>query len=218
MENQLQIANEIYQLKTMFGWGVAMIIVVLIILGTLISLYIKQRIESSAKLVSEKAAAKFKSLLDQDAFHFQWTHGKRLEKLHECYGKYQNLQEAIHYLSGREKFYSPSDPNEEFKHLVRCRHEFRKSFNRNKVLFSIALAQKVSSLLEVVDEFISTYEAGLLNWTEEEIEMTAELNNGMYLSGVWGADELTNVLETMEKVSSEMELEFNQTFNSNRSI
>ena len=86
------------------------------------------------------------------------------------------------------------------------------------MLFSIALAQKVSSLLEVVDEFISTYEAGLLNWTEEEIEMTAELNNGMYLSGVWGADELTNVLETMEKVSSEMELEFNQTFNSNRSI
>jgi hypothetical protein len=119
---------------------------------------------------------------------------------------------TIDYINKGEKFTAPVKPKEEIEHLIKFRHQFKREYQRNRLIFPKDLCEKIDKSINTVDEFIETYNNGLIDFPEEDIKRNAELNKGMYIAGIWGANEFDNIMDDFKKIRMDIENEFRKIY------
>ena len=92
--------------------------------------------------------------------------------------------------------------------LINARHDFKRVYNENRLVFSKGLCEKIDKLIPTVDKYIEVYEGGLWDLTEEEIDRNAEGNNGVYIAGLWSNDAFDEILSDLKSIGQEIENEF----------
>jgi hypothetical protein len=206
------IVEKLNQVERTFGfWGVLLFIIVIIAL-VLTWKYFSKNIESVAEESSEKALKKFQSQLDKDLIKFQTKHQKQVDAIHETFQKFQRLTGIINFIMKGDNFTQQLKPHDDVQYLIQFRHEFKKVYNQNRLLFPEQLCAKIDSLIPNVDNFIETYNKGLFpEPSEEEKELNAEENNGLYLAGIWSQNAFDG-LEELEQISKDIETEFRKIY------
>ena len=119
---------------------------------------------------------------------------------------------TIDYIKKGEKFTTPLKPNEEIEALIKFRHEFKREYQRNRLILPKFLCEKIDKSINTVDEFIETYNKGLFDLSEEDINRNAELNKGMYIAGMWSTNEFDNVMNDLEQIRIDIENEFRKIY------
>jgi len=203
------VLSKIDELQNLFGfWGTVFIIALIICVGFLIW-YIKRSID----MLPQKALKKFQSALDQDLFKFKSQHTKQVDAVHDIYQKFQKMTSMLDYIKNGENFTQPMEPSEEISTLINFRHEFKREFQKNRPLFRVELCGKIDNVINTVDEFIKTYHEGILPpLSEEDQKRNAEMNQGLYLAGIWSEKELGEVLDELDNIRIDIEAEFRKIY------
>ena len=205
MDDINSVIKKIEQLQNTFGlWG-AIIIISLVVILIFSVWYLK-------KTLPEVALKEFQSALDQDLFKFKSKHEKQINAVHSIYQKFQKMTTTVDYTKKGKKFPQPLKPKEEIEILIKLRHEFKRAYQKNRLLFSKELCKKIDNAIDTIDKFIETYQKRLLDLSEDDIKRTAELNQGVYIAGMWGLNEFDGILEDLKQIRIKIEDEFRKIY------
>lgn len=179
--------------------------------------YFKSYVNKIAELSSEKTLSKFQSELSKDVFRSNKMYEKQVNAIHEVFQRLQKLIRMIDHTQTPEKFTPQISAHAESDQLIKCRHEFKKSYWDNKLLFSHALQEKIDKLLPLVDDYIETYIGGLLpeehrQQGEDEGEQD---NGGLYFVGIWSSTAFDSILPPLKEVSKGIEKDFRSIYGTN---
>src|SRR5699024_665957 len=184
-------------------FGIGAVVFVLIFLAAI--WYLKSTIP-------EASLKKFQSSLDQDLIKFQNKHENQINAVHNVYQQFQKMIGIIDYIENGENFTQPIKPKEEIVTLINYRHNFKKIFRENRLLFSENLCDKIEKNIKTVDKYIETYDKGLFDYSEEDVKRQTELNEGPYIAGVWKVDEFDDILNNLQQTRTEIENEFRDIY------
>lgn len=208
MEEVEKIVDKLDQIQNTLGiWGVVAAIALGVFFLALWT-YFKKSVEKSAEVSADKSLQKFQSLLDKELVKYSTKHQKQIDAVHECYLRLQRLTSIINYTQKGEKFTKQGKPKDELSMLINARHDFKKVYGENKLVFIKELCEKIDKLIPTVDKYIEVYEGGLLDLTEEEIDQNSEDNNGVYIAGFWSNDAFEEILSDLKSIGKEIEKEF----------
>ena len=213
IEELTQIVQEIKEVKQLYGIGwVVLIILTSIALIAFWKFFIR-RMEKIAEEISDKNLKSFQSQLNKDYFKFTTKHQKQVDAIHETFQKFQLMTLAIKHMREGENFKLPVKPHDEISSLINQRHDFKNTYNQNRLLFSIELCHKIDTLIPIVDNFIETYTSGILpEPSDEDKEFYADVNKGSYIAGVWSFGAFDETIKKLEHVSREIEIEFRKIY------
>ncbi|KEY20349.1 hypothetical protein [Kaistella antarctica] len=171
--------------------------------------YLLKTIERSVEESSDKTLKIYQSSIDKDFFKFQSLHENQIDAIHKVYQDFNELNMHINFLLNGENFSDQADPNELISHIILLRHNFKKTFFKNKLLFNKDLCIKIERLIPKVDEFISTFQSGLFpEMTSEQRNENAGLNDGFIISGIWSGGTFETLLNELLEINTEIEDEF----------
>src|SRR5699024_10764226 len=125
MKDINSILTQIENMEKVFGIGA--VVFVLIFLAAI--WYLKSTIP-------EASLKKFQSSLDQDLIKTQNKHENQINAVHNVYQQFQKMIGIIDYIENGENFTQPIKPKEEIVTLINYRHNFKKIFRENRLLFS----------------------------------------------------------------------------------
>ncbi len=111
-----------------------------------------------------------------------------------------------------EKFTASMPPNEEVQYLTTYRLEFKKSYNRNKILLPEKLNNKIESLFPEIDTFIDDFISGLIPPNTPDENIPEEYRNEYQIVGIWPVGRLEPTLQKMEEINTEIEIEFRKIY------
>ncbi|MCJ8166449.1 hypothetical protein MKJ04_16510 [Pontibacter sp. E15-1] len=211
MEELEKIVSELEDIQQLYGIGAVVFVIVLAISGFALWSFFKKRIEKVAEGITEKNLKTFQSGIDKELVKFSTKHQKQVDAVHDCYQRFQELQSFVKFLVFGEKFTAPMDTNDEINHLSSIRLEFKRSYNRNKILFPVALNDKIKSLFPELDKFIQDYIDGVLPWIDSG-QNTEQSEGELMVAGIWPSGKLEDTLEVMEEINKEIELEFRKIY------
>lgn len=201
--------QQLQEIKKNLGIIAAIFLVLLIILFFVLSRYLNNVIEKHVSVASEKTLKTFEANLDRENFRFQTMHQKQIDAIHNVYTEFNNLNITINFLIKGENFSAPGNPRDLLTQIITLRHSFKNTFLHNKLIFSEELCIKIESLIPKLDEFIEKFSNGLLpRMSEEEQRVNAEMNDGFILSGIWPANTLGELLNSMSEITTDIENEF----------
>lgn len=207
-----KIFEKINQIEKIFGIGGAVIILILGVSLFLSWKFLTRSAEIIAEETSEKTLKKFQTQLDKEFVKFQIKHQKQIDAIHETFQVIERMIGLINFLIHGEKFSSPPKGKEELKLLIEVRRHFLSIYNPNRLLFSRELCTKIDKLIPAVENFIETYDGGLMDMNEEQIDQEAEENGGLYIAGIWSLNAFDKTLEELKSVSQEIETEFRKIY------
>jgi hypothetical protein len=208
MDEVEKIVDKLDQIQNNLGtWGVVAAIALGVFFVGLWT-YFKKSVEKSAEVSADKSLQKFQSHLDKELVKFSTKHQKQIDAVHECYLRLQRLTSIINYTQNGEKFTQQGKPKDELPLLINARHDFKRVYSENRLVFSKGLCEKIDKLIPTVDKYIEVYEGGLWDLTEEEIDRNAEENNGVYIAGLWSNDAFDEILSDLKSIGQEIENEF----------
>ncbi|MDD2345140.1 MAG: hypothetical protein PHY85_03250 [Bacteroidales bacterium] len=194
-----KILSKLESIQQSFGVGWLIIILIIIIGGFILYKYFIKRTEEIAKEITEKNIIKFSSRLQ-----------KQIDAVQDCYQSFEKLQSFINFLINGEKYSSKIEPSLELDNLKLYRLEFKKSFNKNKLLFPNELIEKIESLFPEIDAFIEKYSEGIL---QENSNITFEIEgNEEIIDGFWRMDDLEPTLDKMDEINKSIIKEFRKIY------
>src|SRR5690606_6221950 len=162
-------------LKARVGWGASIFLMILILILFFFVNRLKRQSEIIVEEASEKTLKKYQSELEKELVKFQTKHHKQIDAIHNTYQLLQSITLTIQYLLEGENFTTQDNPRNDIQSLIELRHGFKKHYNINKLLFSKSIHGKIDKLIPLVDEFVKSYESGLMpEQTEEEREYNSE--------------------------------------------
>lgn len=206
-----KIIEKLNSLTQLYGYS-GLILILVIIGGSFIFWkFLIKRTEKIAEEISDKNLKIFQSELDKGLVKFSSKHQKQIDAVQDCYQKFQELQSFINFVIKGEKFTAQMQPDEEVSHLANYRLEFKKSYNRNKILFPEKLNSKIEELFPEIDQFLEDFIGGLIPLTPQE-EIPEEERGNPQIAGIWAVGKLEPTLEKMEEISKEIESEFRKIY------
>lgn len=212
MDEIAKIIDKLDRIQNTLGtWGVIGTIV-LGVFSVALWIYFKSSIQKSAAASADKSLKNFQSYLDKELVKFSTKHQKQIDAVHECYLRLQRLTSIIDYTQNGEKFTQPPKPKEDLPILIGARHDFKRVYSENRLVFSKALCEQIDKLIPTVDKYIEVYESGLLDLTEEQINQNADENDGVYIAGIWSNDAFDEVLSNLNNIGQEIEKEFRNIY------
>lgn len=209
------IFEKLEEIEKFGGIGAVILLVIIGVTLYLFWKYIVQKIELSAKDASEKSMKLIQQQIDKDLYKFQTKHQKQIDAVHETYQVLRKLTSIIKLLINGENFTAQIPPKEDVKLLIDYRHNFKQIFSQNRLLFPKQLCVEIDSLIPTIDSFIETYNQGLLDQSEEEIEINAAENNGLYIAGFWRVDAFDEILAKLDSILDQVECEFRKIYGTN---
>lgn len=212
------VTTKFNQMQNTFGYGGAILILIIAAVLILTWRYLIRRSEVIAEQASEKTLRKFQSQLDQDLVKFQTKHQKQIDAVHDTFQKLQQITSTIQYLMKGEKFTQHTKAEDALSHLIHFRHDFKDTYRRTRLVFPEELCVKIDSIIPAVDIFIETFNDGLLpEKTREEKDLDKEygIGDGLYIAGIWQAGAFDETLRNLEQISKEIEVEFRKIYGTN---
>ncbi|GHE29114.1 hypothetical protein [Sphingobacterium griseoflavum] len=207
------IVERLAKIEQMFGIGGATVVIILAAFLVVIWKLFVKKIELIAERASEQTLMKFQASLDKELVKFQTKHQKQVDAIHDTFQKFQRMTSTIDNMMNGEKFTQHVSADEEVNYLVKCRHEFKKTYYQNRLLFPSQVCEKIDTLIPTVDIFIETFIDGLFpERSEENIQLNAEANNGLYIAGIWSMGAFTDILAQLKQISEEIEAEFRKIY------
>lgn len=202
-----KLLDRINSLTQLFGYGGTSLIILIIIGGFLLWKFLVKSIE---KILAQNLKI-FQSELDKGMVKFSSNHQKQIDAVQECYQSLQVLQSFIIFIAKGDKFVAPLNNNVEVEHLTKFRLNFKRTYNKYKILFPKKLNAKVETLLPEIDAFIEYYIGGLLP-TKIEENIPEEQSNGLQIAGIWPTGKLESTLEKLDEIVKEIESEFRKIY------
>lgn len=207
MEDIEIIVDRLESIERFYGLGGVIVIIILVIVGILIWKFAVKLTEKTAEEISEKSIKQFQSILDKELVRFSTKHQKQVDAVQDCFQQFQQLQSFVNYVVKGEKFTAPMTPKEEVQYLATYRLDFKRSYDKNRILFPKGLNKKIESLFPELDTFIDDYIGGLLpTYTDDNIP--EEFRAESQLAGIWPVGKLEPTLKKMEEINNEIETEF----------
>jgi hypothetical protein len=203
------IINRLNEIEKVFGLSGLVLVAIVSSILFISWRYLIRRTDVIANEVSEKYLKEFQSKIDRDLFKFKTKRQKQINAIHDVFSRYQKMTRMINYVIKGEKFTAPLNPSEELEHLISCRHNFKSMYYENKLLFPEYTCEKIELLILKIDEFIETYESGLIEPDKDTMK-----NQSSYLVGIWSNDEFDPLLKDLENVSNIIESEFRKIYGS----
>lgn len=213
MDDATQILEMLETVQRNFGLLGLILGAIIIVAAFWMYSYFKSYVNRTAELSADRTLEKFKSELDKEVFKSNKLHEKQVNAIHEVYQRLQKLIRVINHNETPEKFVQQMSNKEEVELLIKCRHEFKKAYFENKLLFTEAVQGKIDRLLPLVDEYIETYAAGL--FPEEDVSQQEEGehdNGGLIMAGVWSLGAFDKILPPLREVSAEIERDFRSIY------
>jgi len=206
-----KIIEKLESIEQFYGISGVILILVLVFGGFLLWRFIIKRTEKIAEEISNKNLKTFQTELDKGLVKFSSKHQKQIDAVQDCYQKFQELQSFINFVIKGEKFTEQMLPEEQVKYLSSYRLEFKRSFNRNRILFPENLNNQIELLFPKIDTFIQDFIDGLLPIPTEE-ELPEEYRSEVQIAGIWPVGKLEPTLEEMENIGKEIEKEFRKIY------
>lgn len=201
------IVSKLDGVQRQFGFFGVLLVIALSIVIILSFVYFKKLIEKAAEESSEKSLKKFQSQLDKELVKFSSKHQKQLDAIHETFQKLQKMTSLINFLLKGDNYTQPLSSKDSINYLIEFRHNFKKTYNENRLLFSSDLCKKIDTLFPSIDKFIEIYGGGLLPRENREEEPNEE-NSGLFLAGIWSVEAFDETLLQLDTISKEIETEF----------
>lgn len=208
--------EQLEQIEKNLGLGALIFLILITIAFYLLWKFINKSIEKKVEETSEKTLKTYQSNIDKEFFKFQSMHQNQVDAIYKIYQDFCEMNMSIDFLINGENFSSSENPRDIINHIINLRHNFKKTFLKNKLLFAKDLCFKIKSLIPKIDEFISTFSSGLFpEMSPEEKQMNADLNNGAILAGIWNSNAFGPLLINMSEISIEIEDEFRKIVGTN---
>ncbi len=208
--------EQLEQIEKNLGLGALIFLILITIAFYLLWKFINKSIEKKVEETSEKTLKTYQSNIDKEFFKFQSMHQNQVDAIYKIYQDFCEMNMSIDFLINGENFSSSENPRDIINHIINLRHNFKKTFLKNKLLFAKDLCFKIESLIPKIDEFISTFSSGLFpEMSPEEKQMNADLNNGAILAGIWNSNAFGPLLINMSEISIEIEDEFRKIVGTN---
>lgn len=205
-ESIIRKLDEIKQTFGIFGVLVAVVFAITLFLAWK---YLIKRTEKIAESASEKSLKKFQFQFDKDLEKYKINHQKQVDSIHEIFQKYQMMASLIIFIIKGENFTQPMNGDEEISHLIKFRHDFKNIYQQNRLLLSLTLCSKIDTLFPTIDNFIQTYERGLL---PDQPADDGEDPEGYHIGGFWSIDAFDESLKQLDLISNEIESEFRKIY------
>ena len=212
LKDTKEIITAIDNLSKEYGYFWSAFYILMTIFSVLIWMYLSKKSKIIAEEASEKSLKKFQAALDQDLYRFQTQHQKQIDALHDIYQKFQALSSILNYIMNGEKFTQPISASNQLLILIDNRHDFKKIYQQNNLLFRKDLCRRIDSLIIVVDEFIEAFENGLISSSFQEFDNTNINEPQLLIVGIWRHGELQLIIEKVTSISSEIEVEFRKVY------
>lgn len=206
-----KIIGKLNSIQQAYGLGGAILIFIIVLIFIVLWKFLVKNTEMIAEEISEKNLRKFQSVLDKDMIRYSSKHQKQIDAVQDCYQNFQELLQFIKLVANGDKFIAPLQNDEEVKYLTKYRFQFKKSFDRHKIVLPKELNFKVEQILPEIDQFITDYIGGLLPSIPQESDSKAE-GTGVQIAGIWAVGELEVTLSKMEEISGQIEIEFRKIY------
>ncbi|MEO9804798.1 MAG: hypothetical protein ABJF04_16200 [Reichenbachiella sp.] len=211
MEEFEKLLEKINSIQQMFGVGGAALILLLIFGGYLLWKFIVTSTKKIAEEISVQNLKIFQSELDKGMVKFSSKHQKQIDAVQECYQALQELQSFVIFIAKGDKFVAQLNNKEGIENLTKFRFDFKRKYNKNKILFPKKLNAKVETLFPEIDTFIEDYIGGLMpNMMEEGIQEEQDI--GLQIAGIWPMGKLEPTLEKLDEIGKEIESEFRKIY------
>jgi len=198
-------------LKETFGWVVAVSFFVLAAILFFAVKFIVKKIEKAAELASEKTLKKFQAQIDQENSRVQTQHEKQIDALESVYKHFEALSSVIKFTMNGEKFTAEMGARDQVHMLIRYRHEFKINFQQNRLRLKTELCNRIEALLPVVDEFIETFEGGIVPGGPPEVPEGEEPNE-FYIAAMWPMGLLDGIIERIDAIATAIETDFRTAY------
>jgi len=205
------LSKQFNALKQAFGWVAAISLLVLDGLLLLAWKFVTKKIEKAAEVASEKSLRKFQAQIDQDNTRFQTQHEKQINALEDLYKHFEALSSVIKYTMKGEEFTADISVQDQVRMLVRYRHDFKTSFQQNRLRLKTELCDRIEALLPVVDEFIETFEGGIMPGGPPEAP-DGEEPNELYIAAIWPSGLLDGIIDRIDIIASAIETDFRTAY------
>lgn len=206
-----KLSEQFNTLKQTFGWVAAISLLLLAALLFLAWKFVIKKIEKAAEVASEKSLKKFQAQIDQDNTRFQTQHEKQIDALENLYKHFEALSSVIKYTMKGEKFTADMGAQEQVHMLIRYRHDFKHSFHQNRLRLKTELCDRIEALLPIVDEFIETFEGGIMPGGPPEVPEGEEPNE-LYIAAIWPAGLLDGIINRIDVIASAIETDFRTAY------
>jgi hypothetical protein len=210
-----KVIEKLNEIETTFGLGGVILFILACLVLYFTWRFLIKKTERIAEETSEKSLKKYQLHLDQDLVKFQTRHQMQVDAIHETFQKFQRLTGVINFIMKGENFSQQLKPHEDVELLIQSRHNFKKIYHQNRLLFPEQLCAKIDALIPSVDNFIGTYNDGLFpKRTIDENDPDIEESSGLLLAGIWSLDAFDG-LEQLEQISKDIEAEFRKIYGTN---
>lgn len=215
MEDIDKAIEKLNSIQNTYGIGIVFFVVLIAIILFALYKYIGRAAERAAEEASEENLKKFQAHIDKELVKFQTKHQKQVDAVHEVYQKLQQLIGMINFIIHGQKFTTSNmSPEAQANQLIQFKNDFTEVYGLNRLVFAKTLCSKIDELIPIVDQWIETFQGGILPRVEEE-EGDEKNEGGLYLGGIWAVGAFDEIEEKLNVVSAEIESEFRKIYGTN---
>jgi hypothetical protein len=212
MEPDLKnIIEQFSALKQTFGWLTALTIITGLILLAITYKFIGKKVEKAAEVASVKSLKKFQDVIDREQIRFNTQHEKQIDALEQIYKHFEALSSVIKFTMQGEKFTQHESAQSLLSMLIEFRHSFKKCFQQNRLRLKSGLCQRIEALLPIVDEYIETFEGGIMPGGPPGVP-DGEEPQELYIAAIWPSGLLDGIIARINKIAAEIENDFRATY------
>ncbi len=201
MDEAQKIYEKLNELQKIYGWGIAISIIVLVAGLILLWKLLDKKIEL-------KATENFEKRKTEHSVRFSLSHEKQINAMHNCYSKIQKIRLLMLNRDGDDKFNQlPSMTI--FNNMIAAREDFKSTFYENRIVFSKELCSKIDNFFPRLDDYLTELNEGFgyIEYTPEQLKY-ARKKGERIISGMWIPTETEKVREPLDEIISDIDDEF----------